>query len=146
MASPDLASHAASCGRPHLGPRTVVTAALWCGLEKVVDEERGNLDRSPYLADLLAWHVGLPSLIRHHQLAITIDTRTRDHSPARADAFEGTTHRTVRVHPAVATQLVARASELDVPRAVYNANAIADLLGVPRMHTHTMPKELPFAR
>ena len=101
-------------GRPHLGPRTVLTAALWSELERAVDHARGNFDRSPYLADLLAWHVERPDLIRHHQLVMSFDS----HCPStEQEGFTGTRHCTVRVHPAVAIELVSRANALGSPRA-----------------------------
>lgn len=65
-------------GRPHLGPRTVVTAALWPGLQRRVDTAPGGC--------------------------------------------------TVRVHPAVAAELVTRACTQALPRAVFNARVIAELL------------------
>lgn len=143
MAAPDSVERGASRGRPHLGPRTVITAALWPELEQVVDDSRGSLRRSPFLADLLAWHVARPDLIRDHQLAMSFGDRV--HCAIEPIKSEATKHRTVRVPPAVATELVALAAELGVPRGVYNANAIADLLGAPRLRTPTTTKELPLA-
>jgi hypothetical protein len=137
----ELVQHAAPRGRPHLGPRTVLTAALWCELEQAVDHARGNFDRSPFLADLLAWHVERPDLVRHHQLVISFERCPF----TEREGFTGTKHCTVRVHPAVAIELIARANAVGSPRAVYNANALADLLGVPRLRTSTIEKEWPLA-
>lgn len=127
MTASDGARPASSLGRPHLGPRTVVTAALWPGLERLVDDIRGVLDRSPFLADLLSWHVGREDLIRHRQLSLTLQIGGTAAVPP-AHSTQATRHCTVRVHPAVAAELVIRANSLGLPRAVYNANAIAELL------------------
>lgn len=144
MTASDSLRHASPRGRPHLGPRVVVTAALWVELEQAVDLVRGSLERSPYLADLLAWHVERPDLIRHRQLVISFESPYADATEPAGS--HGTRHCTVRVHPAVAGELVERASELGLPRAVYNANAIAEFLGSPRLHTPTMSEEgLPLA-
>jgi hypothetical protein len=54
-------------GRPHLGPRHVVTTRLPEAVREAVDAaaaERG-IDRSTYLADVIAAHVGRPDLVRH---------------------------------------------------------------------------------
>lgn len=142
MTEPEPVQRTAPRGRPHLGPRTVLTAALWSELEQAVDQARGNFDRSPFLADLLAWHVERPDLVRHRQLVISFESRCPS---AEREGFTGTRHCTVRVHPAVAIELVARANAVGSPRAVYNANALADLLGVPRLGTPTAEKELPLA-
>ena len=120
-------------GRPHLGPREIITAALWPSLEALVDAARGSLDRSPYLADLLAWHVGRPDLIRHAQLTMEFATGQIAGSDETPEAK--TRHCTVRVHPAVADELDRRATESGRPRAVYIADAIAEGLGARRART-----------
>ena len=54
-------------GRVHLGPRHVVTTRLPIEVCEAVDAaaaERG-IDRSTYLADVIAAHVGRPDLMRH---------------------------------------------------------------------------------
>lgn len=100
-------------GRPHLGPRVVVTATFWPSLERLVDQTRACLDRSPFLADLLAWHVDRPDLIRHHQLILTLRVGTDVRALTRPST--ATRHCTVRVHPAVAGELVARAQDAGLP-------------------------------
>lgn len=145
MTASETAQSASSRGRPHLGPRTVVTAALGPGLERLVDGARGTLDRSPFLADLLSWHVGRADLIRHRQLALALQTGNPD-AIVPALSTGGTRHCTVRVHPAVAAELVIRAKELGLPRAVYNAHAIAELLGSATMPVPATTEEgLPLA-
>jgi hypothetical protein len=112
-------------------------------LEALVDTARGSLDRSPYLADLLAWHVGRPDLIRHTQLVMDFEQgqrATSDDTPAAK-----TRHCTVRVHPAVADELDRRAAEFGCPRAVYIADAIAERLGARRSRTTTKAGVLPLA-
>ena len=102
-APPEHTTHPRSVkGRPHLGPREIITAALWPSLEALVDTARGSLDRSPYLADLLAWHVGRPDLIRHAQLTMEFATGQTAGSDETPEAK--TRHCTVRVHPAVADE------------------------------------------
>jgi hypothetical protein len=102
-------------------------------LEALVDTARGSLDRSPYLADLLAWHVGRPDLIRHAQLTMEFATGQTAGSDETPEAK--TRHCTVRVHPAVADELDRRATESGRPRAVYIADAIAEGLGARRART-----------
>lgn len=133
-------------GRPHLGPREIVTAALWPGLEVLVDEVRNGLNRSPFLADLLAWHVGRPDLMRDSQLTIAFVT-TDDATVGNAGKPLGakTRHCTVRVHPDVAFELDRGASESRLPRAVFIAGAIAESLGVNRAHTTAKEEGLPLA-
>jgi hypothetical protein len=143
----DNIGHRAARGRPSLGDRQHVTAALWPRLEALVDESRGPLDRSPYLADLLAWHIGRPDLLRDTQLAIEF-TLTAD--PAASDAARPThaqtRHATVRVHPDVAHELDRRASDCGLPRAVFIAAAIAEALGVHQAPTTPSLEEgLPLA-
>lgn len=128
-------------GRPHLGPRVVVTAALWPALEHLVDDVRGPLDRSPFLADLLASHVDRPDLIRHQQLALSLTSH--DGMPGRPRG--ATRHCTVRVHPAVAGELVAHAERAGLPRAVYNAMAIANILVSCGAETTAKQEGLPLA-
>ncbi|AFM20651.1 hypothetical protein Mycch_6051 (plasmid) [Mycolicibacterium chubuense NBB4] len=143
MAASDACPPGSPRGRPHLGPRTVVTAALWRGLENVVDGARGPLDRSPFLADLLAWHVDRPDLMRHPELGAAFER------PGGADApappAHGTKHCTVRVHPAVAAELVTRADTSGLPRAVYNAYVIAELLGSASLQRLSTQEGLPLA-
>lgn len=122
-------------GRPSLGDREHVTAALWPSLETLVDESRGGLNRSPFLADLLAWHIGRPELIRHTQLAIEFSTASGAALDAAKPSGTKTRHCTVRVHPDVAVELDRGASESGLPRAVFIADAIAEALGVSRAHT-----------
>lgn len=121
-------------GRPSLGDREHVTAALWPSLEALVDESRGGLNRSPFLADLLAWHIGRPELIRHTQLAIEFSTASGAAFDAAKPSGTKTRHCTVRVHPDVACELDRGASESGLPRAVFIADAIAEALGVRRAH------------
>jgi hypothetical protein len=138
-------------GRPSLGDREHVTAALWPSLEALVDEERGSLNRSPFLADLLAWHVGRPDLIRHKQL--TIEFEFTAEFPARAAAVldaakpagTKTRHCTVRVHPDVAHELEERRKRTGQARGVFIANAIAESLGVTQTHTSANEEGLPLA-
>lgn len=137
--------HATSRGRPHLGPRTVVTAALCCGLEQVVDDARGGLDRSPYLADLLAWHVGRADVIRHNQLAMEFSTSSRPAFAVCRSSGTRTRHCTVRVHPDVARELDRGARESGLPRGVYIADAIAKSLGVRRGNGGLKEGGLPLA-
>lgn len=136
-------------GRPHLGPREMVTAALWPSLETLVDEERGGLDRSPFLADVLAWHVGRPDLIRHQQLAIDFEFTEAFPARGRCAATKPlgakTRHCTVRVHPDVARELEKGRKKAGVPRAVHIANAIAEALGVSQGHTSATEEGLPLA-
>ena len=132
---------AISRGRPHLGPRVVVTAALWPALEHFIDAARGPLDRSPFLADLLAYHVDRPDLARHRQL--TLSLAIHDCIPRQSG---GTTrHCTVRVHPAVAAELIARAERVGLARAVYNATAIANIVGSRGAETTGQQEGLPLA-
>lgn len=130
-------------GRPHLGPRVVVTATFWPNLERLVDQTRGGLDRSPFLADLLAWHVDRPDLVRHHQLILTLRVGTDVHTLTRPNT--ATKHCTVRVHPAVAGELAARAREAGLPRSVYNAGAIAEILGAAALPLSAIQEGLPLA-
>lgn len=132
-------------GRPHLGPRTVITAALWPELERAVDHARGSVDRSPFLADLLAWHVGRQDLIRHRQLALALDSCAASTADSTL-TIASTRHCTVRVHPDVANELVTRAEANHRARGVYNARVIAELLGaaVPRLSSSTQ-EGLPLA-
>lgn len=132
-------------GRPHLGPREIVTAALWPSLEALVDDTRGGLDRSPFLADLLAWHVGRPDLIRHSQLAIEFVTGGGAAFDAAKAPGAKTRHCTVRVHPDVAHELESGASKSGLPRAVFIADAIAESLGVSRAHATAKEEGLPLA-
>ena len=132
---------AISRGRPHLGPRVVVTAALWPALEHLVDGARGPIDRSPFLADLLACHVDRPDLARHRQLMLSVSSHDRvPRQPGGA-----TRHCTVRVHPAVAAELIARAERAGLPRAVYNATAIANIVGSHGVETTAKQEGLPLA-
>jgi hypothetical protein len=144
LTAPEAALAASSRGRPHLGPRVVVTAALWQGLEHLVDQARGSLDRSPFLADLLACHVERPDLIRHRQLTLQVQAGLTDVGESARPAA-GTRHCTVRVHPAIAAELITRAQESGLPRAVYNATAIAELLGSGAVRMSTTQEGLPLA-
>lgn len=130
-------------GRPHLGPRVVVTATFWPSLERLVDQTRACLDRSPFLADLLAWHVDRPDLIRHHQPILTLRVGTDVRALTRPST--ATRHCTVRVHPAVAGELVARAQDAGLPRSVYNARAIAEILGGGALPLSAIQEGLPLA-
>ncbi len=132
-------------GRPHLGPREMVTAALWPSLEALVDEERGGLDRSPFLADLLAWHVGRPDLIRHRQLAIEFTTRDGEPIDAAKPLGAKTRHCTVRVHPDVARELEKGRKKSGLPRGVHIADAIAEALGVSQARVSAKEEGLPLA-
>ena len=137
--------HSVAIGRPHLGPRTVVTAAMWSALEEAVDVARGSLDRSPYLADLLAWSVGRPELIRHNQLAIEFFAGNRAAVEVFGPADMRTRHRTVRVHPDVAGELDRGAIEKGLPRSVFIADTIAQSLGVRRATSAAKEEGLPLA-
>jgi hypothetical protein len=131
-------------GRPHLGPREIITAALWPSLEAMVDIARGSLDRSPYLADLLAWHIDRPDLIRHPQLVLDFATAPlTDTGPEQPGTK--TRHCTVRVHPVVAIELDRRAKEIGCARAVYTAGAVAERLGAPRSRITTKEEGLSLA-
>lgn len=132
-------------GRPSLGDREHVTAALWPALETVVDEARGALDRSPFLADLLAWHIGRPDVIRHTQLAIEFSAESCAAFDAAKPSDTKTRHCTVRVHPDVALELDRGASESGLHRAVFIAQAIAESLGGRRVHAHAKEEGLPLA-
>lgn len=132
---------AISRGRPHLGPRVVVTAALWPALEHLVDGARGPLDRSPFLADLLAYHVDRRDLVRHRQLTLCLTSH--DRIPRQPGG--PTRHCTVRVHPTVAAELIARADRAGLPRAVYNAAAIANIVGSHGAETTAKQEGLPLA-
>ncbi|WP_241479857.1 hypothetical protein [Mycolicibacterium neoaurum] len=132
-------------GRPSLGDREHVTAALWPSLEALVDDLRGGLNRSPFLADLLAWHIGRPELIRHSQLAMEFTTRGAAAFDAAKPSGTKTRHCTVRVHPDVARELDRGASESGLPRAVFIADAIAESLGVSRAHATAKEEGLPLA-
>lgn len=147
MSAPNPVEHAipkaVARGRPHLGPREVITAALWPSLEALVDHARGGLDRSPYLADLLARHVGRPDLVRHSQLTITFGAADVCDAQAVQDSRK-TRSCTVRVHPAVAHELNRRASDFRLSRATYVADAIAEWFGAVR-RAATNEERLPLA-
>jgi hypothetical protein len=114
---------------------------LWPVLEHLVDGARGPLDRSPFLADLLACHVDRPDLVRHRQLTLPLTSHNR--IPRQPG---GTTrHCTVRVHPAVAAELITRADRAGLPRAVYNATAIANIVASDGVETTAKQEGLPLA-
>lgn len=113
-------------GRPSLGHREQVTAALWPSLEALITDARGSIDRSPFLADLLAWHVGRPDVIRHTQLAIKFRTDDAVVDAPKPSGPRATRHVTVRVHPDVARELDRRARKSGLPRGVFVAEAIAE--------------------
>ena len=54
-------------GRHHLGPRHVVTTRLPLPVCEAVDAAAAELglDRSTYLADVIAAHIGRPDFVRH---------------------------------------------------------------------------------
>lgn len=133
-------------GRPHLGPREVITAALWPGLEALVDDMRGDLDRSPFLADALARHFGRTDLIRHSQRAIEFSTTSgRLLLDAAKPVGAKTRHCTVRVHPDIVGELERGASDAGVPRGVFTAEVIAVALGVRGARVTTKEEGLPLA-
>ncbi|MEN4466855.1 hypothetical protein VXE65_32955 [Mycolicibacterium conceptionense] len=128
-------------GRPHLGPRNVVPAAMWPGLLAGVDHARGSLDRSAFLADLLSRRVGRPDLARHNQLPLDIPLAL---NPQEAD--EPPHIVTIRVHPDVTAELDRGSTEAGLPRRVYLAKVIADELGYTRPATAASePEVLPMA-
>jgi hypothetical protein len=112
-------------GRPHLGPREVVPAAMWPALLAGVDHARGTLGRSAFLADLLSRRVGRPDLVRHSQLPLDIPVSVRDSSPQDSRPHVVT----IRVHPDVAAELDTAASEAGLARQVHIAEEIASELG-----------------
>lgn len=132
-------------GRPSLGDREHLTAALWPSLEALIDAERGGLNRSPFLADLLAWHVGRPDVIRHPQLAIQFCTDDAVRDAPKPPGPKTTRHCTMRVHPDVARALDQGARDSGLPRAAFIAQAIAESLGVRRTRATTQDARLPLA-
>jgi hypothetical protein len=126
-------------GRPHLGPRDVVPAAMWPALLAGVDHARGTLGRSAFLADLLSRRVGRPDLVRHDQLPLDIPDSVKDSS-----SQDGRPHVvTIRVHPDVAAELDRAANEVGLARQVLIAEEIANELGY--SHPTTRTGVLPLA-
>jgi hypothetical protein len=130
-------------GRP-AGHREQVTAALWPSLEALITDARGSIDRSPFLADLLAWHVGRPDVIRHTQLAIKFrtDDAVVDAPKPSGPGLPGMS-RFACIPMWHVNLTVARKSGL--PRGVFVAEAIAESLGVRRTRTTTQDERLPLA-
>lgn len=119
-------------GRPHLGPRGVVPAAMWPELLAGVDHARNDLGRSPFLADLLSRRVGRPDLARHNQLPLDVPADLTDSTPHESPHIV-----TIRVHPDVTAELDRGASKAGLPRRVYVAEVIAEELGYTHRTTKT---------
>lgn len=123
-------------GRPHLGPRAVVPAAMWAELLAGVDHARGPLGRSAFLADLLSRRVGRADLARHGQLPLDVPVSLAESAP------RGPRHVvTIRVHPDVSAELDRAASQAGLARQVHIAQEIADELGYshPTASTGVLP-------
>lgn len=141
-------------GRPHLGEREVVKAALNDQELALVDALRGGLERSAFLGVVITEHVGRTDLLpRADQLSLVDDALndaelrrlvdkaiasgavTGPSTPARRPAKrQRRPDATVRVHPEVRREVERRRQRLGIPQNHYNADVIRERLGLaPRM-------------
>lgn len=101
-------------GRPHLGPREVVVAALTSHELELVDALRGDLCRSTFLNLLLTETVGRRDLLQPTQFDLFIAALIDDKARQRLnDAIvlrpkKSVPNTTVRVHPEVRRELEVR--------------------------------------
>lgn len=145
----DTASDAGSprkTGRPSLGDRVVVKAALDRQELAVIDLLRGNLERSAFLGVLLAEHVGRPDLLpQPEQLSLVDDTpsaaavqrlladvsgQPESPTPPRRRLRQRKPDATVRVHPDVRNEIERRRQRAGLAQCHYNADVIRERLGI----------------
>lgn len=133
-------------GRPSLGDRVVVKAALDLQELAVVDVLRGEMERSTFLGVILTEHIGRPDLLpQPDQLPLVdnvLSTTTVQRllqeigevpqrpaprrRPRRAQPLEAT----VRVHPDAQKELKRRSERDGLSLRQYNADVIRERLGI----------------
>lgn len=146
-------------GRPFLGERVVVKAALDRSELAVVDLLCGNLERSAFLGVLLTEHVGRPDLLpRPEQLSLVNDALSAaavqrllaevsgqpEMSTPRRRLRRRKPDATVRIHPDVRHEIECRRQRAGVAQCHYNADVIRERLGIePRAgRTEALPLAL----
>ena len=128
-----------SVGRPSLGDRVVVKAALDMQELAVIDVLRGDLERSAFLGVILTEHVGRPDLLpQPDQLRLVDDVlntaavqRILDEvasqpprPPARRARRVQRPDATVRVHPDVREEFKRRSQRAGLSLCQYNADVL----------------------
>lgn len=146
-------------GRPSLGDRVVVKAALDRPELAVIDLLRGNLERSAFLGVLLTEHVGRPDLLpQPEQLSLVDDAlsaaavqrllaevsgQPEIPTPPRRRLRERKPDATVRVHPDVRNEIERRRQRVGLAQCHYNADVIRERLGIEPRSART--EALPLA-
>ncbi|MCV7191367.1 hypothetical protein [Mycolicibacterium brumae] len=117
-------------GRPHLGDREVVKVGLYPSEVATVDGLRGPVDRSTFLAEILAEHVGRGDLLnpRHQLTLLNVDAGSAAQDAPSGDADDHVLYATARVHPEVRGEIERRRGRL--PQATYNAQVVRARLGL----------------
>jgi hypothetical protein len=148
------AARTSKIGRPHLGDRVVIKAALTPQELGLLDLLRGDVERSVFLGVLLMEHVGRHDLLpKPEQLSLVdsvLDSGVGDLvadgslddisiPPARTQgrrsrSFPGAT---VRVHPEVRDELERLRKSTGLAQCQYNADVIRVRLGLEPRHKPT---------
>ncbi|ORV09682.1 hypothetical protein [Mycolicibacterium fallax] len=134
-------------GRPHLGDRVVVTAALTPSDLIVVDGIRGSLPRSTFINELLAEHVGRTDLLAGPIQLALVDATTPQRrgqllAQVRTRPVDGRVlYATVRVHPDVHAEIERLRHDADLPQSTYTAEVVRERLGIaaPRPRAEGLP-------
>ena len=135
-----------SVGRPSLGDRVVVKAALDMQELAVVDMLRGDLERSTFLGVILTEHVGRSDLLpQPEQLRLVDDvlntaavqrildevgSQPQRPAPARRARRVQRPDATVRVHRDVREEFKRRSQRAALSLCQYNADVIRERLGI----------------
>ncbi len=132
-------------GRPSLGDRVVVKAALDLQELAVVDVLRGEMERSTFLGVILTEHIGrrdlLPQPDQLHLVDNVLNTTTvkrllqeievpQRQTPRRRPRRVQPLEATVRVHPAAQKELKRRSERDGLSLRQYNADVIRERLGI----------------
>ena len=131
-------------GRPHLGPRDVVTARLAAAVYDAIGAAAAThgIDLSKYLADVIAEHVGRPDLMRW------LDQGLLPLMPPRRNS-EGDNgirdHLTIRLPVPVRKAVEAAAAQHGIDRSTYLADVIAEHVGRPDLMRRLGQEVMPLA-
>lgn len=132
-------------GRPHLGPRDVVFTRLLLAVCDAVDAAAAEhgIDRSPYLADVIAEHVGRPDLMRWLDQGL-LPLGAPGRNMQGGEDFRGG-HVTVRLPVPVRQAVDAAAAAHGIDRSTYLADVIAAHVGRPDLMRRLGQEAMPLA-
>lgn len=132
-------------GRPSLGDRVVVKAALDMQELAVVEVLRGDMERSTFLGVILTEHVGRSDLLPHPDQLLLVDdvvdtaavqrlleevgSQPQRPAPARRARRVQRPDATVRVHRDVREELKRRSQRAGLSLCQYNADVVRERLG-----------------